>query len=313
MISVMTGSNAYLMQRDLHQIIDEFVEKYGDSIERFDGSELTSSDSLLDSVRSISFLEPRKLVIVRDFSQSKDVVKDIEEIVGQTADSTDLVLVDEKLDKRTTMFTYLKKNTDVKKYDSLKPYELENWLKNEAKSKNIQIQPSEIRFLIERVGPNQQLLSQEISKLSLNGSEITKELIEESVEPTPQSKVFDMLDALFAGNLKKALELYADQRSQGEEPQKIESMITWQLQQLTYAVFSPNQSIEDLTKAGVSPYGAQKVHNMAKRISESDLKYFINELADIDAQSKTNADIESALIVYFAEVSERLKNWIISL
>jgi DNA polymerase III delta subunit len=83
-------------------------------------------------------------------------------------------------------------------------------------------------------------------------------------------------------------------------------MIIWQLQQLTYAVHSPNQSIEDLTSAGISPYSARKVHNVAKRISKADLKYFITELAEIDAQSKTNADIESALAVYFSEVAGRL-------
>jgi DNA polymerase III delta subunit len=71
-------------------------------------------------------------------------------------------------------------------------------------------------------------------------------------------------------------------------------------------VYSPNQTIEDLTNVGISPYSAQKVYKMAQRISKTDLKYFIKELAEIDAQSKTNADIESAFAVYFSEVAGRL-------
>jgi DNA polymerase-3 subunit delta len=306
MIVVMTGSNSFALHAEMHKIIDEFVRKHGNSIEWFDGNEITNADGVLDAVRSISFLEPRKLVIVRDFAQNKDIFGKIETIIEQTADTTDLLLIDPKSDKRTSMFTYLKNNTEIRKYDNLKPYELENWLKSEAKKQEINIGNGEIRFLIERVGQDQQLLSQELNKLALNNNIITKNQIEELVEPTPQSKVFDLLDALFAGNLGKAQDLYADQKSQGEDPYKIESMIVWQLQQLTYAVYSPNQSIEDLTNAGISPYSAQKVHNMAKRISKADIKYFINELAEIDALSKTNADIESALAVYFSEVAGRL-------
>lgn len=305
MVVVLTGSNSYLLQKSLHELIAEFTKKSGDSIERFDGTEITNADNVLDAVRSVSFLEPKKMVVVRDFSQSKDLAEKIETIVDQTADSTELVLVDPKLDKRTAMYKYLKKSCDVKSFDMVQPYELERWLADEAKKLGSKISSSDIRFLIERVGPNQQLLGQELSKLALNSSEITKSTIEELVEPTPQSKVFDMLDALFNGDAKRAQDLYEDQRSQGEEPQKLLAMITWQLQQLTYAVFAPVKSVDSLVAAGMSPYSAQKALVMAKRISKSDMKFFITELADIDMQSKTNADIESALAVYFSEITER--------
>lgn len=303
MVVVLTGSNTFLLQNNLYDLIDKFQDEFGDSIERFDGTELTTADSVLDAVRSVSFLEPRKMVIVRDFAQSKDISEAIESIVEQTADTTELVLVDSKLDKRTAMYKYLKKSCDVKSFDNIQPYELEKWLATEAKTLNAKISSRDIRFLIERVGPNQQLLAQELSKLAVYSADITRETIEELVEPTPQSKVFDMLDALFNGNAKKAQELYEDQRAQGEEPQKLLAMITWQLQQLTFAVFSPVKSVDSLVSAGMSPYSAQKALNLAKHISKSDLKFFITELAEIDMQSKTNADIESALAVYFSEVS----------
>jgi DNA polymerase-3 subunit delta len=304
MVVVLTGSNSYLLQEYLKKITSEFVKNSGDSIEHFDGSELTNADSVLDAVRSVSFLEPRKMVIVRDFSQCRDLSERIETVVEQTADSTDLVLVDPKLDKRTAMYKYLKKAcSEVKVFDNMQPYELEKWLTVQVKNIGAKISNSDIRFLIERAGTNQQLLAQELTKLALFSPEITKETIENMVEPTPQSKVFDMLDALFTGNGKKAYELYLDQRSQGEEPQKLLAMMTWQLQQLTLAVFAPNKNVETLTRTGMSPYSAQKVLQMARNITPTDLKFYINELAEIDAMSKTNADIESAIAVYFSEVA----------
>jgi DNA polymerase III delta subunit len=304
MVVVLTGKNTYALHSTLHQIINEFNSKYGDSVERFDGSEMTSADNVLDAVRSLSFLEPRKLVLVRDFSSSSDLMSKIESIVEQTADTTDLLLVDSKLDKRTAGYKYLKKSCDLRTFDDLQPYELERWVIEQAKNLGTKLANTDAKFLVDRVGPNQQQLSQEISKLSLLGSDISRKSIEELVEPNPQSKVFDMLEALFSGNYKKAQELYEDQRSQGEEPQKLLAMITWQLQQLTLAVYAPVKTVDALVaNSKISPYSAQKALGLAKNISKSDLKFYITELASIDALSKTSADVESALAVYFSEVS----------
>lgn len=304
MVVVLSGKNSYLLQKNLHDVTQKFVAEFGDGIERFDGSELTSADVVLDAVRSVSFLQPRKLVIVRDFAQCKDLLEKIESIVEQTADSTDLMLVDQKLDKRTSAYNFLKKYCELRMFDDLVPYDLQRWLVEESKNIGLTLTTDIAKFLVDRVGPNQQLLHSELKKLALHKEPISKAVIEEMVEPTPQSKVFDMLEALFTGQPEKAQELYQDQRAQGEEPQKLLAMITWQLQQLTLAVFAPNKSVDVLTKAGMSPYGAQKALQMAKHITPQDLKFYITELAEIDASAKTNADIESALAVYFSEITK---------
>lgn len=304
MVVVLTGKNTYALQDSLRKILFDFSSEFGDSVERFDGSEIVNSDGVLDAVRSVSFLEPKKLVLVRDFAASSDLMGKIETVVGQTAETTDLILVDSKLDKRTVAYKYLKKTCDMRTFDDLQPYELERWTIDLAGKMDVKLSSSNAKFLVDRVGPNQQQLSQEITKLSLNGSEINRELIEDLVEPNPQSKVFDMLEALFSGNYERAQELYEDQRSQGEEPQKLMAMITWQLQQLTLAVHAPVKTVDAMVaNSKISPYSAQKALGLAKNISKSDLKFYITELARIDALSKTSADVESALAVYFSEVS----------
>jgi DNA polymerase III subunit delta len=305
MVVVLTGSNIYMLQKSLSDTVTEFTKKSGDSIERFDGGDMTSADTLIDAVRSISFLEPRKLVIVRDFSGCKDVAERIESIIEQTADTTELLLVDPSLDRRTTLYKYLKSKCEIRSYDPLQPHELERWLADEAKKFHINIGAQERRFLVDRVGPDQQLLFQELKKLSFCSGNITKKLIEELVEPTPQSKVFDMLDALFHGKAERAQQLYEDQRAQGEEPQKLLAMITWQLQQLTLAVFAPDKSVATLVGSGMSSYSAQKALSMSKHISKSDLRFYVTALAEVDLLSKTSADIESALEVFFSEVIQR--------
>src|SRR3546814_19438404 len=46
---------------------------------------------------------------------------------------------------------------------------------------------------------------------------------------TPQSTIFELLDAALSGNTRRALELYEEQRSMKVEPQQIIAMLAWQL------------------------------------------------------------------------------------
>jgi len=300
---VLTGSNSYAVTQEQSGIITRFIKEHGSSIERFDGSEITTADGVLDAVRSISFLEPKKLVIVVDFAQSSELYERIEDIVEQTAESTDLLLVDQKLDKRTTAYKKLQSIAEVRVLSDLSVNELQAWVVSQASALESNISMTDARFLVERVGPNQQLLMREIEKLTISSSGISRDLIVEMVEPTPQSKVFTMLEYLFRGDSRNAWEMYLDQRSQGEEPQKLVAMITWQLQQLSMAVFAPNRSKQALLESGMSSYTAQKSIAMAVSISKNDIRHYIAELAGVDALSKINADIESALAVYFSDVA----------
>lgn len=302
MVKTIFGKNQYLVQQKLDDIFDEYIKNGGESVERFDGSESEIVDSVIDAVRSVSFLDPNKLVIIKDFSHNKDIFARIEELVESTADSTTLVLVDPKLDKRTSGFKYLKANTELVECRELDEQSIASWLMDESKSMELKVDFNVIRYLVNRVGLNQQLLKSELDKLSLSGKDITKELIDSMIEETPQSKIFTMLDMLFSGRVEKAWSLYNDQRAQGEEPQKILAMIAWQLQQLALAMHVPDKNKQRLISDGMSPYGAQKALDMVKKIDEKQLEYMVTELARIDVMSKTNADIESAFAVYFSEV-----------
>jgi len=305
MVIVLTGKNSFALQDDLQKKIALFRKEHGDSVERFDANELTAIDTVLDAVRSISFLEPRKLVVVKDFGQSKELMDCIEDIVAQVAESTDLILVDQKLDKRTASYKYLQKNVDIKDYKPLQEYDAQKWLVAEAVILGAGISPSNAKYLVARVGNDQLRLEQELKKLASSGKEITKDHIDSLTEQLPASKVFDMLDELFRGNLDRAWSLYRDQRAQGEDPHKIIAMITWQLSQLTLAIHAPMQTVDTLKSAGVSPYGAQKLLRMSQHISKKQLKDYINELATIDEQIKTSADVESALETYFVFVCRK--------
>lgn len=302
MVEVLTGSNQHAIHDYLHARIESFTKEHGDSIERFDAAELTSIDNILDAVRSISLLDPKKLVIVVDPGASKELLEKIEVIIEQTADSTELMLAGQ-IDKRSKAYKFLQNNCSFKVFNDLSPAELMSWIRDYVAEGEGKIQSSVASYLVEQIGPDQYRLKNELDKLLLLQKPIDKSAIDQLVEPVPQSKVFNLLDAMFRGDAQTAWNMYKDQRMQGEEPYKIMAMITWQLQQLVLAVFAPQKTKDTLVKAGASPYTAQKSLQLAKTITPNTLRYYIEQLAEIDYQSKTSASIESALAVYISDVA----------
>lgn len=304
MIATITGTSSYGVAARLKAIVNELHRQDVSNlyIEKIDASEVASADEIINAVRSISLFDPSKIVIIKNLSQSKDSIERVEMIVGQTAEQNHVIIVDKLLDKRTRAYKFLKSETTLYECNELRERELVQWLIGEARSRGCELTPDSAQYLVARAGTNQQLLSSELRKLTLVSDKITKDTIDIHVEANPQSKIFDMLDALFQKKGARAWKLYLEQRQQGEEPQKIMAMIVWQLQQLVLASYVPDGSQATLQRAGVSPYATSKLERLAATTPRSTVKSLVAELAELDYQAKKSADIESTLSVFFARV-----------
>lgn len=296
------GSNHYLMRRRLDELTDEFVNKHGDlAIERIDGTE-AEPQAVIDAVQSPPFLSARKLVMVRDLSQSKPTVELVEQIISSISEAVDLVIYEPQIDKRTAYFKELKKLTELEEYGALDGPELVKWLVLEAAARGGQLSSSDANTLVERIGENQSLLSNELDKLITYEPAISRQTIELLSAKTPQSRVFDLLDAAFSGNKRRALELYEEQRVQKVEPQAILALIVWQLQLITLADLGRGKnSAQIAADAGVSPYPLGKAQRLAASLGSVKLRELVNEAHRLDKLGKSKAiEMDEVLKTYIA-------------
>jgi DNA polymerase-3 subunit delta len=194
----------------------------------------------------------------------------------------------------------LKSKSQLEEYDELDPRSLADWLVGEAKKRGGRLSQSDSNYLVDRVGVNQELLANELEKLLIYNPEISRQSIDELTVKTPQSKVFDLLDAAFGGNKKRALELYAEQRAQKVEPQAIMAMIAWQLELIALAHLGKAKAANQIARdAGVSPYPVQKAQRLAAKLDRGKLTEMINTAAEFDYKSKTvTFDLDEALKTY---------------
>lgn len=303
MIITLTGSNSFLLLRRLSRLQADFIAEHGDlAVERIDAMTV-EPQAIIDAVQSLAFLSAQKLVVVRELGNNKAAAEKIEQIIDAVAPSTELIIYEPSPDKRTAYFKVLKARTELEEFEELDGRKLASWLVEEAQNLEGKISLSDANYLIERVGLNQSILASELEKLIIHNPDVSRQSIDALTEKTPQSKIFDLLDATFAGNKAAALELYEQQRAQRVEPQAILALITWQLHILALAKYGTGKPAGEIAKdAKLNPYPVAKAQSLARKISDEKLVELINEVAQIDYDSKLSA----------VDIDEALKNFVIT-
>lgn len=305
MIVAFIGDNGHAREQAAAEFVNGFTGVHGSmAVDKFAGEELELA-GLADAISTVPFLSPRRLVIARNISTNKILADQIDKISELVADTTDLVLIEGHVDGRSKFLTNLKKIAEVREFHQLDGSDLVDWIIEQTKQLKGTISPLVAQRLIDRVGTNQQLLANEISKLVLYQPEITEASLKQLTVYMPQSSIFAMLDAAFAGNISQAMLLYAEQRTQGMEPQAIMGMLTWQLHVMTLVKAGGPMSAQDIaTKAKLSPFVVRKNQANARRISDTKLMHILEHAIAVDKLMKTtrvdNDDAVRSIILSFA-------------
>ncbi len=300
MITTLTGANYFLLNAEVERLVAEFVAAHGEfGVERLDGEEAQYS-RISESLQSLPFLATKKVVVLKNGGANKQFAENIEQLLGSMSDSTDLIIVEPKLDKRLSYYKTLKKKTEFKEFHELDGSGLANWLSGAAKERGGELKPADARYLVERVGANQQLLSNELEKLLQYQPEITRQTIDLLTEAAPQSTIFELLEEAFTGNIQRAMALYGEQRALKIEPQQIMAMIAWQLHVLAVIKTAGQRGADEIARdAKLNPYVVRKSQTIARKLTLSELKKLVRSALELDARLKSESiDADEALQHY---------------
>ena len=300
MITTLTGENDALRQEALGQIVGRYVAGHTDiGLERLDGEDADYA-RMHEAAQSLPFLAARKLVVLRSPGANKDFAEHFEQFVGDVPETNDVVLVEPKLDKRLTYYKQLKKLTDFREFAVLDANGLVRHLVDYTKEQGGILSAGDARMLIDRVGTNQLTLQHEVDKLVAYAPKVSRQSIELLTERTPQSSIFELLDAAFAGNVRRAMQLYDEQREMRVEPQQIIAMLVWQLYILAIAKAAGQRSADAVAKeAKLSPFTVRKSQDLVRRISGPRLKQLISDLRVFDTRLKSESINADEVVRYY--------------
>lgn len=327
MIHILTGPNNFALRTRLRQLVGAFVAEHGDmALEKLDGEE-ASYERVQEALQSLPFLASRKLVVLESPGANKEFTEKAAALIDELPETTDLIIVEPKLDKRLGYYKLLKKQKGFEEFPELNEQGLASWLVAAARDQGTRLSLADARGIVERAGANQQVLSKEIEKLVLyvhgrasanaqgrafaggqKGGEpaIDRAAIEALVPATPQSSIFQLLEAAFAGNTKRALQLYAEQRALKVEPQQIIAMLAWQLHVIALIKAAGKSRTPDqiAKEAKMSPYVVSKSAGIARGLSVARTRQLISDLLTIDHRLKRESlNADDMLLGYLTELS----------
>jgi DNA polymerase III delta subunit len=282
-----TGENSFALGVAVSQLIDGFVREHGElTLERLDGEEADFS-TIQRALTSLPFLASKQLVILRTPSKNKQFVEQFEQLLDAIPDTTDVIILEPKLDKRLNYYKFLKKKTEFREFPELDQNGLMRWLASTAKERGGSLGSSDARYLVDRVGLNQQLLVHELDKLLLYDAHITRQTIDALTDPVPQSSIFQLLEAAFAGRARETLDLYSQQRALKVEPQQIIALLSWQLHVVAVIKTAGDRTSDQIAQeASMSPYVVRKSQSIARHLSLAELRTRVADLATIDKRLK---------------------------
>lgn len=300
---IISGDETYLKEYYLKElkekVVDETFREF--NLTEFDGKSLTP-EQFSEALDSYPAMAERKLVIVTDFDLYKPPTAFADILPELLSDLPDYVCVvfffdilDGKPDKRTKLFKLLDKTACFAEFAHLEEQELAAWIERRFRALDRSIAPDVCSYMIFLCGNSMTNLQGEIEKAAAHSTtgEIKKYNIDCVCSRVLEAVVFDLTDAITAGQFDRAVALIGELIAQKNNEVMIFTVILRHIQRLYAAKLCESArggERELLELLGTkSPYYAKQIQKAARRVSISWLRKAASLCAETDANLKGSA------------------------
>jgi DNA polymerase-3 subunit delta len=285
------AGDTFAITQNEHNLVQQFVAQFGvHGVERVDG-EGYDPMQLPQLLQGASLFAARRLVVLKNAAANKSLWEALADWAEKVPDETTLVVVEPQPDKRTRTYKMLKSKTDFKEFVQPSDNELAAWAQEQAKKLGATLSAPDARYLTERTGRDQWRMNHELDKLASYQPEITRQTIDNLVEPSPEGTAFELLDAALAGNTARVTSLIRNLKTE-EDPYKLFGLLASQVHTLAVVAVAGTRSPDQIAKdAGLHPFVVRKSQAVARQLGPAKIRQVAADVALCDYQLKsTGAD-----------------------
>lgn len=290
MIFLLYGSDDYRLSQKLNEIISQYSQKYGSSlalerIDLIDGNE----ENFFRSFYQNSLFISKKVFILENIFSNPIVKKSFLKKIKEISTSNHIVIFIEKKEIKVSdpFFIALKETAKVQEIPCLLGKKLETWAKEQVALNGSVISEKALVILLDQVGDNMWLLSNEIKKLSAFKTEITEKDVDILAKPGIEVEIFKTIDAILSNNKKQALlalQKYFD--SQGNLFYLL-SMLAFQARNLLLVKVVQGQASITPGSLGIHPFVFKKSAQVVRAVPLERLQALIKKIFLADLEIKT--------------------------
>jgi DNA polymerase III subunit delta len=296
-VYLVLGPEDYLRREAVRMIRDRAVppECRAFNFDEFSARE-TPAAAALQAARTYPMMAPRRLVIVHDADEVEEADQEVYVAYAQAPESkTVLLLTASSLDRRTRYFKGLLTHGTFLEFPPLEGPTLEKWIADYVRSRGAKVSPKAVRILVEMVGSDLQTLIMEVEKVLLAVSSdrtVTESTLLDVVRNDRDRTIFELTDALGAGNTADALRILAN-LLEGDEPALLVlTMLARHFRQILIVreMLGRGQSSREACRAAQVWKNQEGFVRHASSIDTLRVERIYRSLAEVDMRIKSSID-----------------------
>ncbi len=231
----------------------------------------TEPAAIVNEAQTVPFLSERRVVLVRNAerynteSQAGPMISYLE----SPSDITVMLLISDKIDKRTKFYKACAKSGEVVECPALNEREAIQWLLREAREQGCAINHDAAQELVRRAGTRlsdvNNALTIVINFLGKDSSPITAETVLAATADVAEDEIWALTDAIAASRAGDALTVLRRLTDLGKHPDEVIGTINWLLKS-AYAVAKTDG------EPSISRFVAEKVRPLAAKLGVPKLR-----------------------------------------
>ncbi|MBF6600895.1 MAG: DNA polymerase III subunit delta [Dehalococcoidia bacterium] len=256
MIHLLHGKHRYLVLRALRDIRTALAgedDMIATNTSVLDGSSITPAE-LLAHAQAVPFLANSRLVIVEGLlaaiggarrgrrprkAAGDDPIAPWQALADQLADpavvppTTTVVFVEGALGANAALPIF-RRIARTAQFDGLAPAELQSWVEGAADARDVRLTPRAAQELAGLIGDDLWAIENELDKLAAfaAGATVDEAMVARIVSSAQEARLWDLTDAIVAGNERRALMSMDALLDDGQAPQLLLFMIVREYRQI---------------------------------------------------------------------------------
>jgi DNA polymerase-3 subunit delta len=308
---------AYLVHGDDDAKIDQWrgrlrnraeAEHGPGGLEHFHAGSATP-DEVVASLMALTFATGTRYLLAEEVNTWKpSALEPLVSALGAAPPDTVLVLIARGKAPAPLAKAVKAAGGEVREHAAPKPWELPKWVIARAREHGLQMDPEAARTLVAVAGGGQQRLVREIEKIAIAlypETSADAEAVELLAAGDAAPKIYDLADAVVAGNLERTVTLAEELAAQDERPSRFVYPIVGRVREVHRVVELLDVGVgeKDLAKAmKVPPWRVKKAVALARQADRETLRQILCRFADLEVELRGGGTLDEDTAVTLALV-----------
>lgn len=198
-------------------------------------SDQCDEEQIADDIQTLPFLSPHRLILVEDSGFFSKTAEKLAAAIPEIPEGNILIFCESKADQRTKLFKTVKKEGQALDFETPGEAVLQKWIAalltapvKERDGMSLKIQNAVPGEILHATGTDMNALAnatEKVKSFCLEKGTVTVADVRQMTDTLAEDRIFEMCDAIGAGDRPRALSLYNDLLLLREQPMRILAMI----------------------------------------------------------------------------------------